>query len=230
MSDSPRLARGVLLGSSALTIALYAVPELRVLSYPLVLLSTLAHELGHGVAALFVGGQFASFELYVDGSGVAMTGVEGRFAQAFVSAGGLVGPSMTAVLLFVLGKTPERARFGLSLIAATLLAALFLVVRNLFGGLFVTLVAALCGLVAWRGSALFSQLVLVFGGTQLALSVYSRGDYLFTPAAATSFGMFPSDVAQISEALLLPYWFWGLLCGAFSVAVLLFGVKYYWRN
>jgi hypothetical protein len=227
---SPVRPRAVLLGSSALTLTLYWMPELRVLSYPLVLLSTLAHELGHGIAALIAGGEFSSFELFTDGSGVATTGVDGRFARAFVSAGGLVGPSIAAVLLFVLGKTPDRARFGLSLIAGALLAALPLIVRNLFGGFFVVTVAALCAVIAWRGSPLFSQLTLVFGGTQLALSVYSRGDYLFTPVAATSFGTLPSDVAQISEALLLPYWFWGILCGAFSAAVLLFGVKYYWRS
>ena len=41
--------------------------------HTLVLLSTLAHELGHGIAALLVGGGFESFVLYADGSGAAMT-------------------------------------------------------------------------------------------------------------------------------------------------------------
>jgi hypothetical protein len=227
---SQRLSRSVLVLSALVTVALYAIPEARVLSYPLVLLSTLAHELGHGLTAVLVGGQFASFELYADASGVALTGTSGRMQQVAVLAGGLIGPSIAAVLLFVMGKTPERARTCLMLIAVLLAAALLLVVRNLFGWLFLGGLAAFCALVAWRGPALLSQLVVVFGGTQLALSVYSRGDYLFTPVAATSAGAMPSDVAQLSMALLLPYWFWGALCGAISVAVLLFGVKYYWRS
>ncbi|HTU62577.1 MAG TPA: M50 family metallopeptidase, partial [Polyangiales bacterium] len=163
-------------------------------------------------------------------SGIALTGTSGRLQEAAVLAGGLVGPSIAAVLLFVMGKSPERARTCLLLIAALLVAALLLVVRNLFGWFFIGGLAVFCGLVAWRGPALMSQLVIVFGGTQLALSVYSRGDYLFTPLAATSAGDMPSDVAQLSAALLLPYWFWGALCGAISVAVLLFGLKYYWRS
>jgi hypothetical protein len=227
---SQRLSRSVLVVSALLTGALYAIPEARVLSYPLVLLSTLAHELGHGLTAVLVGGEFSSFELFTDASGVALTGTYGRLQEAAVLAGGLIGPSIAAVLLFVMGKTPRRARTCLAVLATLLAVTLILVVRNLFGWFFISGLAAFCALVAWRGPALLSQLVIVFAGTQLALSVYSRGDYLFTPTATTSAGDLPSDVAQLSAALLLPYWFWGALCGAISLAVLLFGVKYYWRS
>jgi membrane-associated phospholipid phosphatase len=67
----------------------------------------------------------------------------------------------------------------------------------------------------------------VFLAVQLALSVFSRGDYLFTDVARTGEGTFPSDVANMSSALFLPYWFWGALCGAFSVAVLALGLRAY---
>lgn len=225
-----RLSRLLLVISSIVTAVLYAVPEARLLSYPLVLISTLAHELGHGLTAVLVGGKFASFELYPDASGIALTGTSGRLQQAAVVAGGLIGPSVAGVSLFVMGKTPARARTCLGLIAASFVLLLVLVVRNTFGWVFIAGLGATCALIAWRGPALLSQLVVVFAGTQLALSVYSRGDYLFTPVAATSFGEMPSDVALLSEALWLPYWFWGALCGAISVAVILFGVKYYWRS
>ena len=45
-------ARFVLLASVILTAPLYVVPYARHVAYPLMLLSTLAHEMGHGVAAL----------------------------------------------------------------------------------------------------------------------------------------------------------------------------------
>ena len=48
-------ARTALWVSIGLTLALYGLPLGQTLSYPLVLLSTLAHELGHGIAALMVG-------------------------------------------------------------------------------------------------------------------------------------------------------------------------------
>jgi hypothetical protein len=229
-SASPQLSRAVLLLSAGVTALLYAWPLGRTLSYPLVLLSTLAHEMGHGVAAIIVGGSFRSFELHPDASGLAMTTANGRFAEAFVAAGGLVGPSIAALIFFVMGKRPGLARFCLGFTGTLLALALLLVVRGGFGWIFIAALALSCLLIAWADSARWSQLVLVFGGTQLALSVYSRGDYLFTPVAHTSQGLMPSDVAQMSDALLLPYWFWGAACGALSVAVLVFGVRYYWRG
>ena len=57
------------------------------------------------------------------------------------------------------------------------------------------------------------------------MSVFSRGDYLFTPTADTAKGIMPSDVANIAEELLLPYWFWGAVCGIFSVVCLVVGIR-----
>ena len=38
-----------------------------------------------------------------------------------------------------------------------------------------------------------------------------------------------SDTAAISEALFLPYWFWGGVCALISLAVLWFGLALFWR-
>ena len=46
---------------------------------------------------------------------------------------------------------------------------------------------------------------------------------------AQSTGVGPSDVAQMTEALWLPYWFWGFVCGAISVAVLMTGMRSFLR-
>jgi hypothetical protein len=69
----------------------------------------------------------------------------------------------------------------------------------------------------------------VFLSTQLALSVFSRGDYLFTEVAQTGMGAMPSDTAQMATALGGPYWLWGLACGAFSITVLAAGVLWFLR-
>jgi membrane-associated phospholipid phosphatase len=71
---------------------------------------------------------------------------------------------------------------------------------------------------------------LVFLAVQLSLSVFSRGDYLFSEVARTGSGDFPSDVANMADALFLPYWFWGATCGAFSVAVLVVGLWAFLRS
>jgi hypothetical protein len=227
-ADRTRL---VLVVCALVTFALYRFPEGRYLAYPLMLLSTLAHELGHGFAALLVGGSFERFEMWADGSGVATWGGSGsRLELAFVAAGGLVGPAFVAALAFTAGRRPKGARRALLFSAFLLGVALLFVVRNLFGFVFVSMLLGFCLLVGLKASDDIAQLALVFLALQLALSVFSRGDYLFTPTAQTAAGPMPSDVGQMALALLLPYWFWGGLCGLFSVAVLAFGLWVYWRS
>jgi formate/nitrite transporter FocA (FNT family) len=217
----------VLAASAALTLVVPHVPYLELLARPLLWLSTLAHELGHGVAAELVGGEFLRFEMFSDGSGVATTRSSTPWQRAAISAGGLVGPAMTAMVLFAMARQERFARWGLGIVALTYAAALALVVRNLFGVVFVgSLVAVLLALVRW-GNAFVARFALVFLAVNLSASVFTRGDYLFTDQAMTSRGPMPSDVANMATALWLPYWFWGLVCGAFSLVALAMGLWIY---
>ena len=59
-------ARAVLVAASAVSVLLPFLPFGGIVGYPLLLLSTLAHEMGHGLAALLVGLDFDSFRLYAD--------------------------------------------------------------------------------------------------------------------------------------------------------------------
>jgi len=229
-SLSGQSARTALWVSIGLTVTLYWLPLGSTLAYPLVLLSTLAHELGHGIAALMVGNDFDAFVLYSDGSGAAMTsGNPGRFASAFISAGGLVGPAVAAAVCFWVGQKGRMARTALMVFGGLLVLALVLVIRNVFGWFFVGSVAGICIWSGMKAQKDTCQVLVLFVGVQLALSVFSRSDYLFTSNAQTAIGNQPSDVAQMADALFLPYWFWGLLCGAFSVLVLVGGIRNFLR-
>lgn len=223
-------ARGVLLGSVLVTLLLYVLPFGGLIGRPLVWLSTLAHEMGHGVTALLLGGKFQRFMMWADGSGVAELEIDGFgwLRQGLSLAGGLVGPAVAAAICFALGRTGKGARACLAGLGIFLVLADVFVVRNLFGFFFVGLLAAGALLAAVKATAHVARWLVVFAGVQLALSVFSRADYLFTPVARTGAGVFPSDVSRMAEAMLLPYWFWGLVCGAFSVAVLVYGTVAYW--
>lgn len=231
MESSRARADVFLLVSIGVTIVLWAVPYGRVVGYPLMLVSTLVHELGHGIAGILVGGSFQSFEMWSNGSGVAhVVGYDGRLARAIVSAGGLVGPACAAAVGFVMARGEKRARVMLLSLGVLLLLGDLLVVRSLFGWLFVTLFALVLLFLGTRAGGWASQLALLFLSVQLALSVFSRGDYLFTDTAHTGGGNFPSDVANMASALLLPYWFWGLVCGGFSLLVLIVGAWSFLRE
>lgn len=226
-------ARVVLVASAAATLLLYNVPVFgHILARPLILLSTLAHEMGHGLTAMLLGGRFQRLKMWMDGAGVAemdLTGF-GRIREALTIAGGLVGPAVAAAICFVLARSGRGARSCLWGLGILLLLAELLVVRNLFGFFFAGAVMALCFLAASKLSADGAQLAVVFVGVQLALSVFSRADYLFARGADNEMGSFPSDVMQLQRVLFLPYWFWGVVCGGTALVVLLAGLWSYWRR
>lgn len=215
-----------LLAASALTLVLYLVPQLQLLAWPLILVSTLVHELGHGLTALALGGDFVALYIWPDASGVAIYVADfGRLRHALVAAGGLLGPPFAATALFVAGRHPRAAHRALGASALVLLLVLALWARNPFGAGFILGLVIALGWLAWRGPARAAQVATVFLAVQLALSVFSRGDYLFMQTAATAQGPGPSDVGQIEQALLLPYWFWGALIAAASLALLWHGLR-----
>ncbi|MES2503882.1 MAG: M50 family metallopeptidase [Myxococcota bacterium] len=212
--------------STLVTLALYVLPFGGLVIYPLLMLSTLVHEMGHGLTALLVGGKFYTLQMWANGSGVAQIGgLDNRWESAIVSAGGLLGPAIAAALGLVMSKQENLSRLTFSLLGAFLICAEFLWVRNLFGWFFVGSLGALYLWLAQQSNAWITRAALIFFSLQLSLSVFSRADYLFTPVAYTSAGIMPSDVAQIAAALWLPYWFWGGACALFSGLVLLLGLR-----
>ena len=223
-------ARLVFVISVVVTAALYAIPQARMIAYPLILLSTLAHELGHGLTAILTGGDFKTLQLYADGSGVAMwSGSGSRIQGALVAAGGLVGPAIAAALCLLIGSRPRGARVCLTVLAVAILAVTAVWVRNPFGLVFVGGLGLVALGIAIRAPVGVAQSALVFAAVQLGLAVFSRADYLFTPVAQTSAGEMPSDVAAISEALFLPYWFWGGVCALISLLALIGGMTGFLR-
>ena len=228
--DSNRRARWVVSSAAILTVVSYFVPYGFYVVYPMMLLSTYAHEMGHGITALIVGGRFEQFVMFSDGSGAAHTLSQGRVPRASIAAGGLGGPAVLAAAMFAAAARARSARIGLWVLAGGVFASMLLVVRNLFGWGYLAALVAVVALIAMRGKPLVVQSTLAFIAVQLAASVFSRSDYLFTAVANTASGPMPSDVAQMADALLLPYWFWGAVCGAFSLLVLAVGLRVFWRN
>lgn len=210
--------------SVVLTAVLYVVPFGHVVGRPLVWLSTLAHELGHGFTALAVGGRFDAIVVSMDGSGLATVATPGAVRDAIVAAGGLLGPAVMGALCFAVARSAKGAKTALWMGVLTLLAVDVLWMSNLFGVLFATSLAAALAWLAQSRSAETARVVVSFLGTQLALSVFQRSDYLFAPVAQTARGTMPSDVAVIASVLWLPIPVWGALLGLTSVAVLAWGL------
>jgi hypothetical protein len=196
------------------------------LLYPFTLLSTYAHEMGHGVTALVLGADFHRLLLFADGSGLASWGGDvGRVGRALVAAGGLVGPSVAGATLLALSRSPARARPLLYALAGGMGLSL-LVAGSAFTILFVAAVAAALFLVARRASRGWASFTVQLLGVQLCVALFQDIHYMFSPGGIVGGRAHSSDSAAMADALFLPYWFWGGLTAAFSAAVLAWGL---WR-
>src|SRR5262247_772836 len=118
--ETARRARWVFALTAGATLVLYLVPFLDIVARPLIYISTLVHELGHGIGAILVGGHFVKLEMWSDGSGVAMNAARSNAQHAFISAAGLVGPAFAAAGGFALARRKKWARFGLLAIGLVL--------------------------------------------------------------------------------------------------------------
>ena len=223
-------ARLLLLASVALTVLLDVVPYGRTIGRPLLLISTVVHEMGHGVAGTLVGRHLVALKIYADGSGLApISYTDSRLAVGFTAAGGLCGPAVFAGMRFLLGTRLRLAAVSLFVLGCLALLVDVVFVRSLFGVVFVGALGLTAVVIARKASRETSQLGLLLLAVQLSLSVFSRSDYLFVEVARTAGGTFPSDVANMSTALSGPYWFWGAMCGGFSIVTLLLGVWMFFR-
>jgi hypothetical protein len=217
--------RGVLLLAALVAVVGWQLPYGPQVLYPLTLLATYVHEMGHGVTAMLVGARFESLMMHPDGSGLAMwVGSPGRIGRGIVAAGGLVGPSFVGAVVLTTSRWPWAARAMLILGAVVMGASALLFAGNIFAWAFTIAGAVLLTLAARflpRGAAAF---VLQFLGVMLCLSVFRDLDYMFSEGGMVGGQLQRSDSAAIAEALFLPYWFWGAMVAATSFVVLGLGL------
>lgn len=201
------------------SIVLPRVPYGRNMLYPFALLGTWAHEMGHGLAAVIVGGSFRRLEVYPRLGGQAYSsGIRGA-RRALVSAGGLLGPALAGGLIIVLGSRQQTASWVLTGIAVAVAISLITVVRNPFGWLSLGAIAAVLAPIAVYappGVRIFlAQLI----GIQFCLACWGTLDYMFTRQFHRDGRIIESDTQEIANVLVLPYWFWGTVIALLSLGV-----------
>lgn len=205
---------------------IWQLPYGQAILYPFSLLASAAHELGHGFSALLIGGEFVEFVLHADGSGTAQwQGGGGPGARALVAAGGLLGPSLAGSLLLILARGARFSRAVLWLLAGGLLAIVVCWARNPFGVFFLIACALFFAAVALWLSEHSVAFVLRLTAALLCLSWLRDLDYMFSASATVGGLSHASDTAVIAQALWLPYWFWGGVIAATSLAVLTVGLR-----
>ncbi len=207
--------------AAVVSVGLAYVPFGEFVLYPFSLLSTWVHEMGHGLTAELVGGDFRRLELYASLGGVAYSArPDNLFAPALIAAGGLLGPAMAGGAFILLGSRVRTARWVMEALGGVLIVSAFLYVRNGFGfvatlGLGVTALA-----VGYYANEIVETAVTQFVGIRFCLESLSDVDYMFTKEFTRGGKVMSSDTQAIAEQLGMTYWFWGGFIAALSVLIL----------
>lgn len=212
------------------TIVLWQVPAGNYILYPFTILATWFHEMGHGLMALVLGGQFRKLEIFGNGSGVASYAMSLSLAPigpALVAFSGPMGPPIAGAALILASRSFKVATLSLKILGGFLLVSTIIWVRSLFGIVAIPLLGLIILGIALKAPRWVQGFTVQFLGVQACVSTYHQLDYLFSYSAG-SMGL--SDTAQIQQQLLLPYWFWGGLMAVASLVILVQSLRIAYRS
>ena len=217
-----------LLIAAAITIALWYIPFLNVLSYPFTLFVTFIHEGGHALAALLTGNRVASLSVAMDTSGETYTTYGGIFSQILVSSAGYLGAMAYGALLLFLIRRAVAARYVLIGTGALILG---LTVIYGLGSLFTILMGfgIAAGLIAIaiyappRVATFFLSFLTVQSVLNAFLNLKDLFALSFVPGAHT-------DAANMQAATGIPAIFWTLVWIALAVVIISFAMRCYSSN
>lgn len=232
MSATPKpTARGALILALVVYFLMKGfVPFGGTILYPLTLLATWVHEMGHGTTALLLGGRFSSLDIFANGSGLAYTATSHPWQSGLTAAGGLLAPPIVGAVLLATSRGPRRAHGLLTALGVAIVVSLAIWVRSLTGWIALPIVAAvLAAFVRWaspRKRMVFAQLI----GVTLAIDTVSGSGYLFSANVTVDGTARPSDIASVAQAFGGSYLLWGLLVAAFSFGLLALGLFLAWRS
>ncbi len=218
-----------LIAAAIATALLWQLPGGDYILYPFTILATWFHEMGHGLMALLLGGQFQKLEIFSNGSGVATYGIQsslGPIVPAIIAAAGPMGPPIAGAALILASRSFRAATLSLKILGSFLLFSTLIWVRSWFGLLAIPLLGLIILGIALKAPRWAQGFVIQFLGVQACVSTYHQLDYLFSQSAGP-LGL--SDTAQMQRYLLLPYWFWGGLMAIASLLILVQSLRVAYR-
>lgn len=224
-----------ILGISCLVFLLWQLPYFGFIQYPLLLLGTWFHEMGHGLTALLLGGKFYYLEIYENGGGVAYSDVSNSYlsypiARAITAAGGLFGPAISGSILIAAARKKRTSKIVLWLLLIIMVISLCLWIHELLALVILSIFAAVLFFIAILKVRNLEAFTLLFLGTQCALSTYLQIGYLFTKQFVRDDKLQYSDTQTIAEHLPGTYWMWAVAILLVSIYLLYKSYRYYLKK
>ncbi|WP_062053704.1 M50 family metallopeptidase [Aquimarina longa] len=220
---------------AAIVFALWQLPYFGWIQYPFILLGTWFHEMGHGLTAILVGGDFKYLEIYENGGGVAYYTISSGYlsvsiANALVAAGGLLGPAITGSLLIISGRSDKSATIALRILIGIMVLSLVLWIRSFWGiVVLLSFVVILIVITLFKNRKL-EVITILFLGLQSVLSTYLQLDYLFTKQFERDGVIQISDTEAIAKNTIGMYWMWAILIILISIYLFYKSYRYYLKK
>ena len=201
--QSPRPAGRWLWAAAALSLAFSLTPWGHLLLYPFRLFTTWAHECGHAIVALALGGSVNAIMIEPDASGTTQSLLPaGRITQGLVASSGYLAASLAGCLLMAGSRVDQWRRPILWAAGVLMLLTLVIWMRNLFGFVVVLAWAGALLSLARRGSGNAARFVLGLLAIQVALNSVYDIRVLFMVDGGHS------DAETMASLFLLPSWLW----------------------
>ncbi|MEH2315381.1 MAG: M50 family metallopeptidase [Nostoc sp.] len=219
-----------LIAAAIATALVWQIPGGDYILYPFTILATWFHEMGHGLMALLLGGQFQKLQIFSNGSGVATYGIRpllGPLGPAMVAAAGPMGPPLAGAALILASRSFRAATLCLKILGSFLLFSTLIWIRSWFGLVAIPLLGLIILGIALKAPRWAQGFAIQLLGVQACVSTYHQLDYLFSQSAGP-LGL--SDTAQMQRYLLLPYWFWGGLMAIASLVILVQSLRVAYRS
>ncbi len=189
-----------------------------VLIFPVKIFVVLLHEMSHGLAAIFTGGNLHAIEINKFLGGSSWTSGGNQFVIAFA---GYLGSLLFGVLLFISAYNPLRSKWLCSIIAVLLILFAFSFIEGWFG----FLIAALFATLLFWSPRIFNKTFHLYLMKSLGLlsSLYVFIDIKDDLFRSTLSGSDAQVIASITEA---PAVIWGVLWLFISLFVVIYLFKF----
>jgi len=200
---------GRLLLITLVILIIMQIPIIHWLVYPFTIFSTWCHELSHGMAAIFVGGDIAKLEIFPDGSGLAYTTT--TRGRGFIVSAGYQGTAVIGCLLLLVRRTKRGPRTGMMALAVSMLLSTLLWIRNLFGAIFIPCLGLALAAAAWKLPSARMRDLYICVAVTTSLNAITSVHNLFGSNFEVNGQTSSTDAHTMADLKGGAYWFWAIL-------------------